>query len=105
MTKIKPNILFIILDSMRSDKFNTEFTPNINSLINQGTYFSQNFCSSDYTISGYGTIFSSLFPINAGIAGMNYHKIFSKVPNYITQLKNLLRSLLVVLATMVQMIY
>jgi arylsulfatase A-like enzyme len=74
---------------MRADKFHCKSnTPNIDSLIKKGTYFSQNFSSSDYTISGYGSIFSSLYPINAGISGMNYHKIFSRVPNYINQLKN-----------------
>ena len=89
---MKPNILFIILDSMRSDKFHQKSkdsqTPNIDSLIHKGTYFDQNFGSSDYSVAGYGTIFSSLYPINAGISGMSYHKIFSKVPNYVNQLKN-----------------
>ena len=28
------------------------------------------------------------FPINAGISGMSYHKIFANVPNYIDLLKN-----------------
>jgi arylsulfatase A-like enzyme len=90
--KMKPNILFIIIDSMRSDKFHNKLelsqTPNINSLIQKGAYFNQNFGSSDYSVSGYGCIFSSLYPINAGISGMSYHKIFSKIPNYINQLKN-----------------
>ena len=56
---MKPNILFIILDSMRSDKFHQKSkdsqTPNIDSLIHKGTYFDQNFGSSDYSVAGYGT--------------------------------------------------
>ena len=75
---------------MRGDrcfgKNKTSNTPNIDSLISKGVYFEQTISSSDYTITGYGSIFTGLFPINAGISGMNYHKIFSKVPNYINLL-------------------
>ncbi|EIJ66141.1 hypothetical protein BD31_I2198, partial [Candidatus Nitrosopumilus salaria BD31] len=42
---MKPNILFLVIDSMRSDKCygknKTSITPNIDSLIKQGIYFSQ----------------------------------------------------------------
>ena len=74
----KPNILFILVDSFRSDKSNgnLQITPNIDKLINQGIFFKNAFSSSDYTITGYGSIFTSLYPFNAGILGMNYHKIF-----------------------------
>ena len=72
---------------MRSDKCygenKTTNTPNIDSLIDKGVYFDQAISSSDYTMTGYGSIFTGLFPINAGISGMGYHKIFSKVPNYL----------------------
>jgi arylsulfatase A-like enzyme len=85
----KPNILFILVDSFRSDKSNgnLQITPNIDKLINQGIFFKNAFSSSDYTITGYGSIFTSLYPFNAGILGMNYHKIFSSAPNYLTKLK------------------
>ena len=77
---LKPNIFFILADSMRGDrcfgKNKTSNTPNIDSLISKGVYFEQTISSSDYTITGYGSIFTGLFPINAGISGMNYHKIF-----------------------------
>jgi arylsulfatase A-like enzyme len=89
---LKPNILFILIDSMRSDrcygKNKITNTPNIDSLIQKGVFFKQAISSSDYTITGYGSIFTGLFPINAGISGMSYHKIFSKVPNYIGLLQN-----------------
>ena len=88
---LKPNILFILIDSMRSDrcygKNKTTSTPNIDSLIQKGVFFKQAISSSDYTITGYGSIFTGLFPIDAGISGMTYHKIFSKVPNFITLLE------------------
>ena len=78
---------------MRGDrcfgKNKTSNTPNIDSLISKGVYFEQTISSSDYTITGYGSIFTGLFPIDAGISGMSYHKIFSKVPNYIGLLHEL----------------
>jgi len=89
---LKPNILFILIDSLRGDYCYSESkscsTPNLDSMINNGIYFNQAISSSDYTISGYGSIFTSLYPYNAGKKGVSYHKLFSKVPNYITHLKN-----------------
>jgi arylsulfatase A-like enzyme len=89
---LKPNILIILIDSLRGDHCNAEskscLTPNLDFMINNGIYFNQAISSSDYTISGYGSIFTSLYPFNAGKKGVNYHKLFSKVPNYITHLKN-----------------
>lgn len=89
---MKPNVLFILVDSLRSDKcygeFKTTSTPNLETLTNHGIFFKNAFSSSDYTITGYGSIFTSLYPLNAGILGMDYHKIFSSVPNYLTKLKD-----------------
>ncbi|MBS83524.1 MAG: hypothetical protein CMD65_05245 [Gammaproteobacteria bacterium] len=89
---MKPNILLILVDSFRADKCfgenKTSKIPNIEKLIKKGVYFEQAIGSSDYTVTGYGSIFSGLFPIDAGNSGMDYHKIFSKIPNYISYLKN-----------------
>ena len=45
----EPNILFLIIDSFRSDKFfhkeKTSVTPNIDKLIQRGVYFSQTIIS------------------------------------------------------------
>jgi hypothetical protein len=57
-------------------------------MINNGIYFNQTISSSDYTISGYGSIFTSLYPYNVGKKGVSYRKLFSKIPNYIIHLKN-----------------
>ena len=58
------------------------------SLIKKGIYFENAFSSSDYTITGYGSIFTGKYPINAGKDGMSYHKIFSDSSNLITILQN-----------------
>jgi len=76
---------------LRADKFyrsSNNINPTIHKLIHNGTYFSNTFSSSDYTITGYGSIFTSRYPINAGLTGMNYHKIFSTNQNYISLLQD-----------------
>ena len=75
---------------MRADKFyrsSNNINPTIHKLIHNGTYFSNTFSSSDYTITGYGSIFTGMYPINAGKDGMSYHKIFSKHPNFLNLLQ------------------
>ena len=59
------NILFIIVDSLRSDKFygenKTSITPNVDKLIKKGVYFSQTVSSSDVTGISVGNIFTGMF--------------------------------------------
>ena len=42
---MKPNILFLVIDSLRSDKCyskdKTSYTPNLDLLISEGVYFTQ----------------------------------------------------------------
>ena len=88
---MKYNVLFILVDSLRADKFyksSNNANPTIHKLIQDGTYFSNTFSSSDYTVTGYGSIFTARYPINAGLTGMNYHKIFSTNKNYISLLQD-----------------
>ena len=88
---MKPNVIFILVDSLRADKFfnNKNIkTPSIDLLIKKGINFKNAFSSSDYTITGYGSIFTGKYPINSGIEGMSYHKLFSNTPNLITKLQS-----------------
>ena len=59
---MKPNILFIVIDSLRADKCHgekkTSVTPNIDSLIENGTYFSQNITAAPSTIPSISSIFT-----------------------------------------------
>ena len=68
---IYPNILFLNIDSLRSDKFyhneKTSFTPNMDSLIKIGTYFSQAVSSADGSILGINTILNGQYPNSTGI--------------------------------------
>jgi len=84
---LKPNIFFLLIDSLRADKFygdkKTASTPTAYNLLKKGIYFEQTISSSDYTVTGIGSIFSGLYPIDAGKRGTSYHKIYSNILNYI----------------------
>jgi len=68
---MNPNILFIVVDSLRADKFygdqKTSVTPNIDKLIKKGAYFSESYSSSDVTGICLGNIFTGMFSQKTGI--------------------------------------
>ena len=76
---MKPNILFIILDSCRGDKFyGTEKkskTPNIDSLTKNGVYFENTISASDATLLGISSIFTGLHPFKTGIKSARFNKL------------------------------
>ena len=88
---MKPNILFIIIDSFRSDKFygnnKTSITPNIDSLIKNGTYFSQTISHAPLTVPSFSSIFTGLYPFESVVRGEK--NIFKINPNNITYIENL----------------
>ncbi len=63
---MRPNILFFLIDGLRADqcfgKDKTSYTPNIDSLIQKGTYFSNAFTSVDGTGLSLRAISHSLYP-------------------------------------------
>ena len=63
---MKPNILFIVIDSLRADycygEKKTSITPNIDFLIKQGVYFKQAISSIDGTFGSLGCIFTAKYP-------------------------------------------
>ena len=66
---MKPNILFIVIDSLRADKCHgekkTSVTPNIDSLIENGTYFSQTITHGQSTIPCMSSILTGLYPFES----------------------------------------
>ena len=82
----KPNILFIGIDSFRSDKCfgktKTSKTPNIDSLIKNGVYFDQHISVSDGSYTCMGAVFTSQYPFQSGITTVSAYskstKIFDK---------------------------
>ena len=68
---MKPNILFILIDGFRSDKFygknKTSLSPNIDSLISNGVYFDHVISSSDATRTCVGSILTADYPFRTGL--------------------------------------
>ena len=69
-----PNILFLVFDSFRSDKFfgnnKTSKTPNLDLLLKNGTYFDQAISTADGTFLTMSSIFNGLYPFITGIRSM-----------------------------------
>jgi len=82
---MRPNILFIIIDSLRSDKFSeyVENNPNsnISKLMNRGIYFPDTISSANATILSWSALFTSKFPFKTGIRSTRFNKLN---PNIIT---------------------
>ena len=84
---MKPNIIFLVVDSFRSDRFygkeKSSFTPTLDKLRDNGTYFCQNVSSADGTTLSLNTIFNGLFP---SVTGPRQIKLLLKNPNYLSSL-------------------
>ena len=67
---MKPNIFFVTVDSLRADRCFGENrsakTPNLDSLIKKGIYFSQAISAADQTGASLSSVFSGIFPIRTG---------------------------------------
>ncbi len=85
---MKPNIFLITIDSLRVDKTfgesKSSVTPNLDSLIRKGAYFTQAICTSDQTGLSLGSLFTSLYPFKSGIS---YFKFDHDVPNFFNLLQ------------------
>jgi len=87
----KPNILFILVDSLRADKVfgknKTSKIPNIESLIKNGVYFEQAICSTPATGVSVSSIFTGLYPFKIGMGSEKYQKFNPKTRSCIQILK------------------
>ena len=84
---MKPNILFLLIDSFRADKCfgntKTSLTPNIDNLIKNNVYFSQAICSAPVTSSSISSIFTSQYPFESTVEDENHYKINPNVLTYL----------------------
>jgi len=64
----KPNILLLVIDSFRADKFfgvtKTSITPNLDKLTNEGVYFSQAISSAPASLPAISSIMTGLYPFS-----------------------------------------
>ena len=65
---MNPNILFLVIDSFRADKFSgsnkSSLTPNIDKMIQNGAYFKQAISSADGTPLSLASIFTAKLGAN-----------------------------------------
>jgi arylsulfatase A-like enzyme len=84
---LKPNIIFLVVDSLRSDRFygkeKSSFTPTLDKLRGEGVYFCQNISSADGTILSLNSIFNGVFP---SVTGTREIKLHLKNQNYLSSL-------------------
>ena len=86
---MKPNQLFIIIDSLRSDRFYGEnkscITPNIDKLKKNGITFNQVISSADGTFLSLSSMLNSLHPSETGVRS---RKVILHDENYLKQMKD-----------------
>ena len=87
----KTNILFIIIDSLRADKFygsrGGPLTPSFTKLIKNGVYFEQAISSSDATLLSWAGIFTAKHPFKTGIRSSKFKKLNKNTQTYFDILK------------------
>tara|TARA_Y100000996_G_scaffold383365_1_gene339257 strand:+ start:241 stop:1629 length:1389 start_codon:yes stop_codon:yes gene_type:complete len=76
---LNPNVILLVIDSFRSDKFfhskTTSKKPNIDNLIKNGTYFSQAISSADATILSWSGLYTGKYPFKTGIRSARFNKL------------------------------
>jgi len=86
---MKSNIIFITIDSLRSDRIfgnrRTTKTPNIDNLISNGVNFSNAISSSDSTGLSLGSVFTGAYPFKTNISLTSFDET---IPTFFQPLKN-----------------
>jgi len=87
----KTNILFILIDSLRADKFygsgGGSLIPNFTKLIKQGIYFEQAISSANATLLSWAGIFTGKHPFKTGIRPSKFKKLNKNTQTYFDVLK------------------
>jgi len=86
---LKPNIVFLIIDSLREDKCigenKSSKTPYLDKLIEEGVYFSQMISSSDQTGTSLASVFTGNSPHTTGLTQINFSP---DIKTFIDELKD-----------------
>ena len=89
--RLKPNILFLLIDGLRADKCHgnkkTSVTPCIDSLIENGVYFNQTISAAPVTWSSLSSLFTGLYSSKAVILNNEIFTINPKCKNFVEHLK------------------
>ena len=89
----KPNILLLIVDGFRADrcfgKKKTSITPNLDKILKEGTYFSENVTAAPVTIPSMSSIISSLYPFRSVTEDNTLFNLNPNVENYVEKLREI----------------
>ena len=87
-----PNILFLIIDSFRADKFfgerKTSITPNIDKLIQQGVFFSQTVSSASSSLPAISSLLTGNYPFRSFKQSEKKSEIVDASMYFLKELKN-----------------
>jgi arylsulfatase A-like enzyme len=92
MKKIHPNILFIVMDTVRADHlscygYHRHTTPNIDTISHEGALFLKAFSPAPWTLPSHASMFTGLYPSQHG-AGWEYKHLdmqFSTLAEYLVE--------------------
>ena len=82
--KMKSNIFFLVIDSLRQDKClgksNSSATPNLDKLIQNGTFFNQTISTAPITVPSLSSIFTGLYPFECMTVDNNLYNLNQNLP-------------------------
>jgi len=91
-----PNVLFLVLDSMRTDRVSCyghdrETTPNLDSFASQGTQYMNAYTPAPWTLPTHTSLFTGLYPSEHGITNAfpdSSLRLSSKIPTLAEKLRD-----------------
>ena len=90
--RLKPNIFFLVIDSLRQDKClgksKTSVTPTLDKLIQNGTFFNQNISTAPITVPSLSSIFTGLYPFECTTIDNNIFDLNPNLPTFSDDLIN-----------------
>ena len=95
MIHMKPNIFLLTIDSVRAERFygpkKSAVTPNFDSIIKNGLFFTQNIATSDQTGTSLASIFTGKYPINSGVTQHNFNFDFTTFFDELKKIGNVIK--------------
>ncbi len=89
---MKPNVLFLVIDSLRQDKCigkeKSSITPNLDKLIQSGTFFNQTISAAPITIPSLSSIFTGSYPFQCTTLDNGLYNLNSNMDTYIKDFSN-----------------
>lgn len=89
---MRPNILFLVIDSLRQDKCigkeTSSNTPNLDILIKSGTFFNQTISTAPITIPSLSSIFTGKYPFQCTTLDNGLYNLHPNLHTYIQDFSN-----------------